>query len=310
MQEKKVKDELVDMRLADLQNRLSAVLNQTRENYDISIKTQAKKMGVSDTNLTKYTQSRADCDNPEKKPPKMGVDKLIRICEYFDVSADYMLGLTSDSKLMRRHTPDEAAIKQMCDYTGLSRQAIETLHKKKEDFLFSAGLTYLLSAKKKLLSSVIEYLLTCLHDVTAKDERYSHLPGIRTSSEAGKCFFYDIIEELPQARTQFYNLVMANEILRKKYAREMALKCVDREEVFYERYPNLSYEPELSSEELSRKNQEAEDANWSELFIQDDSPYDIPEPQFDENDPQVIRDNQYDGFLEDLRNHLAEKNKA
>ena len=198
----------------------------------------------------------------------------------------------------------------MCDYTGLNRQAIEALHEKKEDFLFSAGLTYLLSQKRTLLLSLVEYILTCLHDVAAEDERYSHLPGISSSTEAGKQFFYDIIEELPQARSHFYDLVMANEILREQYAREMALKCVDRKEVFYTRYPRLSYDPSLSSDELYRKNKEAEDAYWSEILTQDDAPYDIPEPEFDENDPQVIRDNQIDGFLEDLRNHLAEKNKA
>lgn len=308
--EKKVKDELVDRRLTDLQIRLSAILNQTKETSRIPIKEQAVEMGILDSNLTKYTQTRADCDNPEKKPPKMGVDKLIRICEYCDVSADYLLGLTSDAKLMRRHTPYEAAIKEMCDYTGLTRQAIEALHEKKEDFLFSAGLTYLLATKGNLLSNIVEYLLTCLHDVAAEDERYFSLPGISSSSEAGKHFFYDIIEELPQAREHFYRLVTANEILRERYSREMALKCVDRKKVFFERYPYLSYEPELSAEELSRKNQEADEAMWSEIFTQEDTNHDIPEPQFDENNPQVIQDSRYDGFLEDLRNHLAEKNKS
>lgn len=309
-QEKKIKDELVDKRLTDLQNRLSAVLNQRKESYDIPIKTQAKMMGVSDTNLTKYTKSRADCDNPEKKPPIMGVDKLIRICEYLDVSADYMLGLTSDSKLMRRHTPDEAAIKQMCDYTGLSRKAIEALHNRKNDLLYTVALSFLTS-NDELLSSIVEYLLTSLYDDVTADDRYNLLPGTdKSSKEEGKPLFADALELMPQYRDSFHKEVTRTEAKKTRYVSEMAIRCVDKRVVFSQLYPYISYDPTLSPDEAEKRNAEVrqkistfdtdEDYEFAQLLRQRT---DISEA----NEILVRQDNQLEAFYKESFEHQINK---
>lgn len=49
------------------------------------------------------------------------VDKLIKIAEFYDVSVDYLLGLSNVKST-------DTNIKSICDYTGLSEIAIENLH--------------------------------------------------------------------------------------------------------------------------------------------------------------------------------------
>lgn len=251
MKEPIIKQEWVDQRLEDLRDRLMFIKEQ-EAGRGVRAKEQAEKTGLGESNLTKYTKTKTAYIDKRKKPPVMGVDKLIRICQYYDVSADYMLGLTSDSKLMRRSTPNEAVIKQMCEYTGLSREVVAYLHEKKNDTLFRAGITYLIAEKKNLLSNIIDYILSGLHDIVAEDERYSLLPGVSSLSEERKHFFYDVIEELPQAREHFYHRVTTDEKLRVRYARELAMKHVDHEKVFNELYPNLLYREDLTPEECAK----------------------------------------------------------
>lgn len=49
------------------------------------------------------------------------IDKLLTITDYFDVSADYLIGKTD----VRTQGAD---VNMICEYTGLSEKAVETLH--------------------------------------------------------------------------------------------------------------------------------------------------------------------------------------
>lgn len=49
------------------------------------------------------------------------IDKLLTITDYFDVSADYLIGKTD----VRTQDTD---VKMICDYTGLSEEAVANLH--------------------------------------------------------------------------------------------------------------------------------------------------------------------------------------
>lgn len=183
----------------------------------------------------------------KKREPK--ISSLMTIARFFKVSPNDLLGYEGE------HEQDTRAIEASL-YTGLSLETIEFLHSKKDDLLFRAGVTYLIASKKNLFSKIIGYILTCLLDVVSEDDRYSTLPGISSASEEGKHYFYDIIEELPQARDQFYRRVISDEKLRERYAREMAMKCVDHEKVFNELYPYVLYREDLPPEECAKLNEE------------------------------------------------------
>ena len=311
-------DQQIKNRLRQLSRRVTACIDNKKKEKTQAI--QAREMGyVTDSNLSKYRLK----DDPDAKITIMGADNLIRIADYYKVSTDYLLGFTDDKASLRKD--GDNLIREICDFTGLSRQAVEALHKGKDNFLFSAGLSYLLSSKKALLSSIIEYILTCLHNIVAEDDRYSHLPGIGSSSETGKHFFYDVFEELPQAREHFHQLVTENRVLKERYAREMAMKCVDHEKVFRELYPNLVYREDLSPEECAKLNYEINQELYQtdhKLILPPDTESKIKEMYLNYTEPnseqaslervvyvndddfQVIYENQCEAFWKDYYSQL------
>lgn len=71
-----------------------------------------------------------DCTPQAINQYKLGVsvpqtEKLVKIAEYYNVSVDYLLGL-SDVK------STDPKVKEICEYTGLSEEAIEKLHEHTE----------------------------------------------------------------------------------------------------------------------------------------------------------------------------------
>lgn len=65
--------------------------------------------------------SRASLEYYEKDKRKPDIDVLLKLADYYNVSTDYLLGLTAAS------TTDKD-VQYICDYTGLSEDAIDTLH--------------------------------------------------------------------------------------------------------------------------------------------------------------------------------------
>lgn len=49
------------------------------------------------------------------------IEKVVEIANYFNVSADYLIGLSSIKST-------ETSIKEMCEYTGLTERALQVLH--------------------------------------------------------------------------------------------------------------------------------------------------------------------------------------
>lgn len=58
-------------------------LNGLIEDRDTKIKELAKKIGVSTKQIKRWKDGTSE----------MGIDKLVKICTYYSVSADYILGL-------------------------------------------------------------------------------------------------------------------------------------------------------------------------------------------------------------------------
>lgn len=78
-----------------------------------SQKALAEKLGVVSASVSAYEQA--------KKYPSIEV--LIKVCKVFDVSADYLLGLSDDMQLMKSNLTD--------DQMRLIRQLIRELERNK-----------------------------------------------------------------------------------------------------------------------------------------------------------------------------------
>lgn len=104
----------------------------------------AAAVGVQRQTISNYTCGQSSPD----------WETLVRIAEFFDVSSDYLIGLSdSDSS--------DPGIRYVCEYTGLSSSAVEVLHKATvfpwdipavDDF-------------SRFLIGYYDSFLSCLHDL-------------------------------------------------------------------------------------------------------------------------------------------------
>lgn len=235
----KITDREVANRLDDLRFRLGNISDQYKDKTGLSLKKQCAQMGIKDTNLSKYKKPFS-----ENEPVKMQVDKLIRICEYYNVSADYLLGLTAEEKSPQSSDSKDEIIKQIRDYTGLSREAVSALHKHQSDFLHAMALSFLLSTNG-VIDTIVDYLLTSLYDDLAKDPRYDHLPGARKSSNTeGRPLYAEVLEMLQSKRTEFHDEMCISSSTLRKCVTEMIFRSIsgeEMEEIFSILYPYLHY---------------------------------------------------------------------
>lgn len=86
-------------------------LRKLMENRGITQKTLADAINMRPQTVSLYTTGQSSPD----------VNALKKIAEFFNVSADYLLGLTDVKK------PD-ATIQAICEYTGFSENALSALH--------------------------------------------------------------------------------------------------------------------------------------------------------------------------------------
>ncbi len=63
-------------------------LTNIREDRDIKQEEVAKLLGIKQSAYSKY----------EKRRTKLQIDDLIILCKFYNVSADYILGLSNDKK--------------------------------------------------------------------------------------------------------------------------------------------------------------------------------------------------------------------
>lgn len=113
------------------------------------LKALRKAAGFNQTELgEKLNCQRTRIADLERGKSTPSLEDIEILCREFDVSSDYLLGLSD----VRTNEPD---VKMICDYTGLSEEAVRNLH----DYVSSAADT----ANTELYSvmiRVIEYLLS------------------------------------------------------------------------------------------------------------------------------------------------------
>lgn len=83
---------------------------------DISRAEIAKATDCDTSTITKYYNGQR----------QLSVDSVIKFAKYFNVSSDYLLGLTNAPTVL--NSSDEKALRICCDYTNLSENSIEILH--------------------------------------------------------------------------------------------------------------------------------------------------------------------------------------
>ena len=94
----------------DIKEVFAQRLIQLREDNNITQQTLADDLEITRQSLSLY----------EKADRTINIDLLYKIAKYFDVSADYLLGLT-DNKT------NDIIVKAICEYTGLNDEAVESL---------------------------------------------------------------------------------------------------------------------------------------------------------------------------------------
>lgn len=86
-------------------------LIELREQKGISQQQLADSLNITRQSLSLY----------EKAERTINIDLLVKIANYFNVSADYLLGLSSVSKV-------DLELKAICDYTGLTEKSAKCLN--------------------------------------------------------------------------------------------------------------------------------------------------------------------------------------
>lgn len=93
----------------------------------------AKELGVAD-NIVSYFVGGSRTPN---------IQQIIKISQFFNVSTDYILGLTNIAST-------DAELKSVCEYTGLSEKVIKKLHKTKVSDK---------ATKRKTIEKIIDVIL-------------------------------------------------------------------------------------------------------------------------------------------------------
>lgn len=105
-------------------------LRDLRNKKDLSQQELSSDLGISKAALSYY-------ENGQRVPD---IDILLKIADYFNVSADYLLGRSEVMNI----DPDKQ-LNVACNYTGLTEKAVETLHSiSKNDENIMQSVTFLL----------------------------------------------------------------------------------------------------------------------------------------------------------------------
>lgn len=171
--------------------------------------------------------SRASLEYYEKGKRKPDTDILFRIAKYFNTSADYLIGLSDVP------TTDKD-LKFVCEYTGLSNEAVENMQSHKNNAFYTTLLNFLIN-NKVLLSTLNNYLFSSVYSEYAKSD-YMYLPlksnsnkpvYIRNSEIAQKVAYSSLLEALPLEKEKITDEIQSNKALKEKLLFELAISAVD-----------------------------------------------------------------------------------
>lgn len=107
--------ELTKQNLEDLRRERKLTFKQ------LSKELASQGLNITDTNLRNYEQNDKNSDLYDRTKG-MAIEKLLAFANFYDVSADFLLGRTK----VRKFDPELQA-QAACEYTGLEEQAIDKI---------------------------------------------------------------------------------------------------------------------------------------------------------------------------------------
>lgn len=162
--------------------RLSDLVAEEKES-GVQIRELADKIGIGAGSLSQYQNDFTTAS----------IEALYKIAKYFNVSADYLLGLTH----VRTGDKD---IREVCDYTGMSEEAIESIVQSREDHIFVHTLNYLIESKA-LISAIAQYYVSFVAEKLT-EEPYCYLPLCGQVPDR-RLALADLLDLLPEDRENF-----------------------------------------------------------------------------------------------------------
>lgn len=91
--------------------------------FGARLKKLREKQGLTRKNVADYLGiTRASLEYYEKGKRTPNISTIAKIVKYFNTTTDYLFGLSDVSTT-------DVDIKQVCDYTGLSEEVVEALHR-------------------------------------------------------------------------------------------------------------------------------------------------------------------------------------
>lgn len=178
-------------------DQLSELVAEAKED-GIQIRELAERIGISAGSLSQYQSDNATAS----------IDALYKIARYFNVSTDFLLGLTTVRT-------NEGEIREVCDYTGLDEDVVEKLHSQQKNHHRGAIalLNYLLR-DGAILSDLGEYY--CVNfwdeDIVFRFGRLFQYQNIPPRSRGH--LFGNLLNDLPLDSEKFYNLCKQNRQLK------------------------------------------------------------------------------------------------
>lgn len=117
---------------------LSDLLAESKSHDHLSYSEIGSRIGVSAASLSEWASDRKTAT----------IDKLANLCSYYNVSADWLLGLSPVSS-------SDTSIKDICEKTGLSEDAYYSLSLLKENPGWVSVINKLLTSKEFRVSCVL-----------------------------------------------------------------------------------------------------------------------------------------------------------
>ena len=115
------------------------LLGTLRRERNYSQKKVATDLGISQALLSHY-------ENGAREPK---LDFVIKICDYYDISADYVLG--RDQRRRPPNFPDSKGFENVNELVSLIGEAVKSLEARQNHELSSAAVDYLLLGAEKLV---------------------------------------------------------------------------------------------------------------------------------------------------------------